>query len=375
MRRIIFLLVVSIILISCTPKTENKIPSQNKQEEKEYIEIDPNLEILNSMTLDEKIGQLFIFGYDGLSPSAEILSFIENHHIGGIIFFQRNVDNTTQLKESINILKKANPSALPLFFSIDEEGGSVARIPNTTFKSHRQLGIMDNTNETHRTGSEIGSTLREVGINMDFAPVLDMVNTKKNTLLYNRTFGSSASTVSKHGEAFYRGLRDEGIIPVGKHFPGHGNTIVDSHKNLPYIYYTKEELLEKDILPFTNLISEGLNVIMVGHISLPKIDPSNLPASQSNIIVNDLLRNELNFNGIAITDDTEMKGYASNDEAYKKAIVRSFNGGMDIFLVCHTLNKQNLALKSIKEAIETGIISEERLNQSVYRIITEKIRL
>ncbi|MCT4595489.1 MAG: glycoside hydrolase family 3 protein [Anaeromicrobium sp.] len=375
MRKIIFLLVVSMALISCTFKSEDKIIIDNKREKQEHVKTDPNLEILNKMTMDEKIGQLFIFGYDGLSPSEEILSFVEKDNIGGIIFFQRNVDTATQLKNSVNILKEANTNTLPLFFSIDEEGGTVSRIPNVKFKSHRQLGILDNTDETYKTGSKIGFALKEVGINMDFAPVLDMVSNTKNTLLYNRTFGGSSSIVSRHGEAFYRGLIDEGIIPVGKHFPGHGNTLVDSHKNLPYVYYDEKELFKKDILPFKNLIDKGLNVIMVGHISLPNIDSSNLPASQSSIIVNNILRDKLNFSGIAITDDTEMIGYASNDDEYKRAIVRSFNSGIDMFLVCHTINKKNLALNAIKEGLEKGIISEERLNESLYRIIKEKSKL
>lgn len=371
MKRFFIYLFCIFMLSGCT---NNKNPDTEINPSPPIME-DSSIKILSQMTLDEKIGQLFIFGFDGYTPSNHILNCIEKDFIGGIIFFKRNIKTSSQTKESILHLNNHNKSNLPLFVSIDEEGGTVSRIPNLKTKSHRTLGLLNDLNETLTTANTIGATLYSLGFNMDYAPVLDVVLSKNNTLLYNRSFGSNVHIVSKHATTFNLALENNKIIGVGKHFPGHGNTTTDSHTALPSIDYTKEELMSKDIFPFKNLINNGLRAIMVGHISLPKIDSSNLPASQSPIVIKEILRNELQFNGVIITDDTEMKGYSSNDEEYERSLIKSFNAGIDMFLVCHTKEKQQLALSTIKSAIKKGDISHKRLNESVLRIIKLKEKI
>ncbi|MBF8983322.1 beta-N-acetylhexosaminidase [Lutibacter sp. B2] len=361
---------------------KNISPTQNSNTDKNIIDSkstihkeDPSIALLDSMTLDEKIGQLFIFGYTEKEPSEEIKAFIQKYKIGGIIFFKRNYQSVDDLINTTNQLNSWNAkNPLPLFLSIDEEGGSVSRIPAgcTKFPHAKLLGQINQPTLTYNMGRVMGKELSSLGINLDYAPVLDIVFSKRNKLLFNRSFSNSPEIVSNHSEMIFKGLQDEGIISVAKHFPGHGDTIIDSHGNLPHIMIDKNTLMNRELVPFKNIIDQGIEAIMIGHLSLPKIDNSKVPATRSKILVKDILRNELGFNKLIITDDLDMKAYTKNSNSFKESILQSIHAGIDIFLICHTRELQLEALSIIKNGVQTGEISEDEINASVLRIIKIK---
>lgn len=220
----------------------------------------------------------------------------------------------------------------------------------------------------------VAQELKAAGINLDFAPVLDIVNNPDNKLLIKRSYGSTPEAVSIHGTSFINGLQSEGVIAVPKHFPGHGSTDVDSHGKLPLIDTDKAVMENRELVPFKAAINEGLDAIMVGHIAFPKLDPSLLPATMSSYFLTDILRKDLGFEGITISDDIEMKGYINSKDTIEECVIASFNAGLDVFLIGHTKSIQGQVFNTLHDACVNGIISEERLNESVLRIIKVKLK-
>ncbi len=382
---LIFIVLITLIASFGIYKSNNKdnipppsAPPISEKEQEDPLsppKVDIDQEFLESLSLDEKIGQLLILGYRDGQPTEKIQDLIENYHIGGVILFNRNYSNIESLVNVTNTLKSWNKkNKLPLFIAIDEEGGSVSRLPKeaTKFPAPRILGDIDDPDLTYKVGAVIGKELNTLGINMNFAPVLDIVSNPENKLLYKRAFGGSPETVSKHGLKFIQGLHDEGILSVPKHFPGHGDTIVDSHGALPKIMTDKNTLLSRDIVPFNNAITWGASGIMVGHIAFPLIDDTQLPATKSEIIIQDILRKHLEYKELVITDDIEMLGYAKDKKQLTTGVIQSLQAGVDLFIIGHTYDTQIEVISTIKKAVENNIISEERLNKSVMRIIKAK---
>ncbi len=338
-------------------------------------EIDPAQTLLNRMSLEEKVGQMLIVGIKEASPTSKTQSLIQEGKVGGIILFQRNYrhfDSAVQLTNQLKSWNIQNP--LPLFISVDEEGGTVSRLPNegTKFPDARLLGKIDDPSLTYKMGQVMGKELKAMGVNLNYAPVLDIVISKENKLLIRRAFGSNSDIVTQHGLHFIRGLQEAGVIAVPKHFPGHGDTIVDSHGKLPKIMIEKDMLLSRELIPFRSAVEEGISALMVGHLAFPRIDPSGLPASKSKVMMQDLLRNELGYDGLIITDEIEMSGYMGQKENLEESILLSIHGGVDIFVVGHTYDIQSKILNIIKAAVLDGRIPEERINESVLRIIKTK---
>lgn len=334
--------------------------------------------LLAGMTIEEKVGQLLIVGFPEDTKKEALQDYMDRLKVSGFILFSRNYTDLDSLYALARSLKEMNSlkNPLPLFISIDEEGGTVSRLPKggTHFPDARQVGKAGEPGLTYKTGQTIAEELKAAGINLNFAPVLDIVESGENKLLVRRSYGSTPEVVSLHGTSFINGLQSEGVIAVPKHFPGHGNTNQDSHSTLPVIDTDKAEMQSRELVPFKAAIDAGLNAVMVGHIAFPKIDPAGLPASMSNYFLTDVLRKDLGFGGISISDDIEMQGYISSKDTVEECVIASFNAGLDIFLIGHTKAIQDQVFKALLDGCGDGRISEERLNESVLRIIKVKLK-
>ncbi|MDU1540672.1 MAG: beta-N-acetylhexosaminidase [Paeniclostridium sordellii] len=326
---------------------------------------------ISKMSLEEKIGQMIIAGFNGKKLNEEINTLVNDLDVGGIILFSRNIENSNQLKKLTEDINNINKN-IPLFISTDEEGGRVSRLPNDTtkFKSAKDIGDKGDTNYAYENGMNLGRTLKEHNINMDFAPAIDIYSNPKNTVIGDRAFGTDEKIVSAMGIATMNGLKREGVIPVVKHFPGHGDTDIDSHFDLPVVNKSLKQLENFELVPFKEAIDKGCDAIMVSHILVEKIDSKN-PATLSKNIIYKLLREKMNFKGVVITDDMHMKAI-SNNLSIEEASVKSINAGSDIILIGSDIDITKSVIEKIKLAVKNNNITEDRIDESVYRILTLK---
>ena len=389
MKRLFSIVIVVLILLiaaSCTvPDVSegNTPPVPPAQSDSEAEDRKDPLEakaesLLAGMTIEEKAGQLLIVGFPGDTKKEALQDYIDRLKVSGFILFSRNYTDFDSLYALARSLKEMNSlnNPLPLFISIDEEGGTVSRLPKggTRFPDARKVGKAGEPGLTYKAGQTIAKELKAAGINLNFAPVLDIVESGENKLLIKRSYGSTPEVVSLHGTSFISGLQSEGVTAVPKHFPGHGNTNQDSHSTLPVIDTDKAAMQSRELVPFKAAIDAGLDAVMVGHIAFPKLDPTGLPASMSSYFLTDVLRKDLGFGGISISDDIEMQGYISSKDTVEECVISSFNAGLDIFLIGHTKAIQEQVFKALLDGCRDGRISEERLNESVLRIIKAKLK-
>jgi len=331
---------------------------------------------IDSMSLDKKVGQLLLAGFQGLEFDDNIKNFIDKYKPGGFILFQRNVKDTAQVRTLLKGLKDYNNSTntIPLFLSVDEEGGRVSRLPADFKKlpSNGVIGIANSERLSQNIGEVLGDSLQSLGYNMNFAPVLDINSNPDNPIIGDRSFGSNPDLVSRLGIANMKGIQSKGIVSVVKHFPGHGDTSVDSHLGLPVVNNDLQRLNSFELVPFKKAIDEGAGGIMVAHILLPKIDNLN-PASISKPIITDILRNQLGYDGMVITDDMTMGAIVKNYDI-GDASVKSLQAGSDIILVCHNTDTMVYVIEKIKTAINTGTISMKDIDKKLLRILKTKER-
>lgn len=367
-RSLICLLIFVFIFSSCKYEKED----EDKYKDKEEV-IDPIKVRIDKMSLEEKIGQLLIVGFQGERIDENIENMIKNYYVGGFILFENNIKDLEQTLDLINSLKKANQgNYIPLFISADEEGGKVTRLSNLFGKlpSSREIGRIDDENYSFKIGSLIGYRLKSIGFNLDFAPVLDIDSNPKNPVIGDRSYGRTGKLVSKHGVQVIAGIKSNNIIPVIKHFPGHGDTSTDSHLELPVVDKDLEELKEMELRPFKEAINKGVNMVMVGHMIFPKIDRKN-PATFSREIITNILRKDLNYDKVIITDDMTMEAITKNYDIGEVS-VESLKAGSDIILICHDYKKQIQVIEAIKEAVKSKEIIESEIDEKVYRIIKLK---
>lgn len=331
--------------------------------------------LLEGMTLDEKIGQMVIAGFDGYEVNDNVRSLIRNYRIGGFILYGGNVQSTGQLLALINWLKITNSSnKVPIFISVDEEGGRVSRMP-AEFVNIPAMGAIGRINDgslAYRVGNVTAEMIRSFGFNMDFAPVLDINSNPNNPVIGDRAFGSTPEPVSRLGVQAMLGIRDGGVIPVVKHFPGHGDTSVDSHTALPVVNYDLNRLSNYEFVPFKAAINNSADAVMVAHILLTQADPAN-PSSMSGTVITDILRNQLGFKGVVITDDMTMGAITKNYDLAEAAI-KSVNAGSDIVLLSGGYNNEVKVLNALRNAAVNGRIPMSRINDSVYRILRLKLK-
>lgn len=376
----LLMLLMLVLLVGCNrmlPENDeiNKIPNDGDDLTNEEVReepIDPIEEILSKLSMDEKIGQLIIAGFEGTELNDEVVKLVDEYKVGGFILFSRNILDENQTIKLLNDIKDLNSkNNIPLFLSIDEEGGRVSRLPKSYVKLPEAavFGKKNNKALSYELGKILGERVKALGFNMDFSPVLDINSNPKNPVIGNRAFGSNVETVVENGIEAMLGIKETNVISVVKHFPGHGDTSVDSHVNLPMVDKTKDELKSFELVPFINAIENDADAIMIAHILYPKIDSN--PATMSSKIIDDLLRNELGFNGIVISDDMTMGAIVEN-YTLKEAVLSFLKGGGDIALICHGYENILKAVESIKEAVRTGELPEEKINEKVYRILSIK---
>ncbi len=319
---------------------------------------------------------MIVSGFEGTSLNVRTEELIVEQGIGGLILFERNYKNPDQLRRLITDLQSLtadNAEIPPLFISVDQEGGRVARLgePFTQFPPMSCLGQANSDDLAYRFGLAMGREMRAVGVNMDYAPVLDVHSNPDNPIIGHRALDSDSGKVARLGAEVIRGFYNAGVIPVGKHFPGHGDTSQDSHLTLPRVERTRESLEQTELIPFAHAIGHGLEVIMTAHVVYPAWD-AECPATFSRSIMNDVLRNSLHFEGLIMSDDLEMQAVEDELKSIPELGTRA---GIDVFLICHDLEKVTILQDSMIRCIEIGKILRASIDQSLARIFKVKEKL
>lgn len=362
------------------PDNEGKT-SEEKEEAYERI--------LDGMTLEEKIGQLFIVFPESLCPSSggnytnksgekssteftpEMSDAMDKYRVGGVVLFSKNIVSQTQLPKFISDMQSA--SEIPMFISVDEEGGRVARIAGSglfgakKYKNMASVGASGDTEAARDVGRTIGGYLKPLGFNLDFAPDADVNTNPKNIVIGDRSFGSDPKLVADMVCAQLDGMHEAGVMGCIKHFPGHGDTTADTHSGYVKIEKTWDELKTCELIPFISAL-DTTDMIMAAHITAVNITKDGLPSSISEEMISGKLRGELGYDGVIITDAMNMGAIAQNYTS-ADAAVKAIKAGVDIILMPKDLGE---AADGLKEAVESGEISEERIDESVSRILRLK---
>lgn len=331
-----------------------------------------------SWSLKEKIGQLFVFGFYGYEPTAEFKGLVESYGIGGTIYFSRNVKDAEQVHSlSVELQKIAKQAGRPpMFIAIDQEGGMVARLVNgvTLMPGNMALGAVASAAGAEETARICGEELRMLGITMNYAPCIDVNNNPDNPVINVRSYSDRSDVVSEFGAAAVVGYQSARVAATVKHFPGHGDTSVDSHHALPVLPHSRERLDAIELPPFRAAIEAGTDCIMTAHVCLPALEPSGVPSTLSENVLTGLLRNELGYDGVVVTDCLEMSAI---DEFYGPAqgAVKAIKAGADMVLISHTIEKQRAALEAVAAAVESGELSLARIDEAVARVMKLKEKL
>jgi len=288
-----------------------------------------------------------------------------------------NKDQTQKLTKDIQALSKDNK----FFIAVDQEGGKVSKIPTSNkTKSAREIGNTKDSKNAFIAGSTIGQDFEALGLNLDFAPVMDVDTNPKNPVIGNRSFSSDEKVVAEFGVEFMKGLKSKGILATAKHFPGHGDTSGDSHKELVKVIHAIDRIERVELYPFKKAIENNVDMVMVGHIIVPALDDDKTPATLSKSMITSLLKEKMGFNGVVITDAFNMGAIAKNYNI-KDAVEKSINAGADIILMPVTVvpggNEKDYEelVTYIKDKVIKGEISEDRLNDAVRRILISKEKI
>lgn len=322
-----------------------------------------------AMPFKERVGHLIVAGFEGTTVTPALQQAVEEHFISNVILFSKNITSDAQLRDFTTQFHALAHNE-PLSLSIDEEGGNVSRLPNelASIPTAATLAQRYSVDEVQQIAQHIGKALAAYGIHVDFAPVMDVNSNPNNPVIGTRSFSSNPQTAADYALAFHRGLLAANITTSAKHFPGHGDTDVDSHLALPVLQQSRQELEQTELIPFRRAIEANVPMIMVGHLLVPALD-AQYPASLSKKVMTDLLRNELGYSGIIITDDVTMQAL---DLPIENIAVQTIAAGADIVLVGHDLQKALAAQQAIIAAVKSGELSEQRVNNSVLRVLREK---
>lgn len=359
---------------------EDKTGRSGKEERPDPKEIRIR-DMMSEMTLEDKVSQLFIVRPEQLTyvdvavqAGDTTKECLEKRPVGGLVYFKQNIIDEQQLKTMIENTKSY--SKYPIFIGVDEEGGTlVSRIANHDVFSVEDVpdmqivGASGDYDEAYRIGKTIGSYLYDLGFNLDFAPVADVLTDPSNTAIGVRSFGPDPAVDAQMTARVVQGLQEQGVNAVLKHFPGHGGTTGDSHLEAVSNERTLDELQKTEFVPFAAGIEAGADCVMVGHIMLPSVTGDNMPATLSPVIVTNILRGAMGFNGVIITDSMRMEAITSYYSA-EEAAVRAIQAGVDMILEPADFDE---AYTGILNAVQSGAISEERLDESVYRILYCKL--
>ncbi|RJE83971.1 hypothetical protein D3P07_24520 [Paenibacillus sp. 1011MAR3C5] len=334
--------------------------------------------LLETMTLEEKVGQLFTFYYHETSFGAEAELYIEGFKAGGIFLDMGCLDSPEQVHELTGRMQRSaldNGSGQPLFIAADFVAGAGCKLPRggaVYFPKNMAIGAAADEELAYETGRVTAEESLAMGVNFNYSPVVDINNNPNNPVIGTHSFGDTRELVTRMGACVIRGYQEHGMIATAKHFPGHGDTNVDSHLDLPVLNFDRERLETFELAPFRAAITAGVEAVMIGHIAVPAIDPSCLPASLSYSVITELLRKEMGFEGLIVTDGMSMKGVTS---AYtqSKACVMALKAGADIVLVCPANREEAQEMVgAVLEAVRSGELSIERIDESAARIIRSK---
>ena len=328
--------------------------------------------LMESMTEEEKIGQLFMIRAHsnlGQDHVKAVKSQIKKFHVGGLCFFQGTPEKQIELCNTYQSMSK-----LPMMVAMDAEWGPSMRLKSDLVQFPRQLmlGAIQDNSLIYRFGEEVGRQLRALGVHINFAPVLDVNINPNNPVINDRSFGEDKYNVTTKGYMYMRGMQEEKVMACAKHFPGHGDTDVDSHHDLPVLPFDRDRLNNIEMFPFQVLSSQGLQSIMIAHLSVPVLDNrQNTPASLSGPIISSVLKDEIGFNGIVFTDALEMQGVAKHHENGEVEL-QALKAGNDVLLLPNDIEK---AFNRINEALQSGELSQNRLDRSVRKILGAKYDL
>lgn len=366
-----FLLLFNIIILGCSER-------DIKKESEKIIQIngikrDSLKEKIKLMSLEEKIGQLMILGFNGNSYNIEIENKINELKPSGFILFSKNIKDYNSTLELLNEIKMENQkNNVPLFLSIDEEGGLVSRVPKEIEKLPKaeEIGNLEERINLYELGEHLGEMLKSMGLNMNFAPVLDINSNENNPVIGSRAYGDNGEKVFRVGSEILSGMNKTGVIGCVKHFPGHGDTESDSHKAIPVVTKSIDELKQIELYPFEKIIDKGVDSIMISHVLYTELDLAN-PASLSLKIKDKLLREEYNYKGVILSDDMTM-GAISENYSIVQAAIKFIETGGDLVLLCHGDELGYEFKDSIIKEIENNNILIEEIDEKVYRILKLK---
>ncbi|CDM68950.1 Beta-N-acetylhexosaminidase [Clostridium bornimense] len=329
--------------------------------------------IIDEMTIEEKIGQLIMSGFSGKKYNEDLKSLIVEEKIGGVIYSISNIEDVQQMVRLNNEIKVENENnKIPIFITVDEEGGSVSRMPSELMEipTNEEIGKMNNENTSFNIGSAIGEEVLALGFNVNLAPVLDVNTNDKNTVIGDRSFGNDEELVSRLGIAMMNGMKESNVIAGIKHFPGYGDASSDSYVGLPVLENDLARLEVVEFRPFMDAIKAGADLVMVSNIKLTKVDSEN-PATMSEMVVDDILRRYMGYDGVIITDDMSMDAITSNYDI-GDAAVKSILAGTDIIMVCNKYDNVIKVIDAINDAFLDEKITEDRIDESVERILLLK---
>jgi beta-N-acetylhexosaminidase len=329
------------------------------------------------LSLAAKVGQLFIVGFEGTEVTPALAAWLEQFAWGGVVLFGRNAKSPEQLLALLQGLQAVAQARgdLPLLIAIDQEGGRVARLkaPFTAFPSAAMLGRTGSEQLVHDVGHAIAMELRAVGITMNMAPVLDVLTNPANTVIGDRAFSADPTCVARLGTACIRGMHAAAVLTTAKHFPGHGDTVLDSHVARPVSERSAAQLAACELLPFREAIATDVDAIMTAHVVYPAWDPQS-PATLSPTILTEVLRGELGFGGAIITDDLGMSA-VSDGWPWEEIPLLALRAGADVLLICHERQRQEQAYARVLRAVQSGELPEAFVDRAVTRVVALKARL
>ena len=339
---------------------------------------------LEEMTLEEKVAQLFIIQPEAILDVGTAVAAgdatreaIDKYPVRGFIYFGENLQSKEQTQEMLRNVQaySTERTGFPAFLSVDEEGGTVARVAGTgnfdvpDIGDMADIGAAGHVDAAKQVGEDIGSYLAELGFNLDFAPVADVLSNPENTVVRKRSFGSDPELVSDMAIAVSDGLEEKGLLSAYKHFPGHGATSADTHKGYAYTDKTLEELEACELIPFQRCIADDAKIIMAAHISVPNVTGDDTPTSLSKTMVTDILREKMGYTGLVVTDAMNM-GAITEEYTSAEAAVKALQAGVDVVLMPENYQQ---AYQGVLDAVADGTLTEERIDESVTRIITVKL--
>lgn len=383
--RSLAILLSAALLLGCvgcrTNSADTGSAAQTKPTKTEEVQ-----NIVDSMSLEEKVAQLFLVQPEAIvdigtatAAGDATKQAINKTPVGGFVYFSDNLQSEQQVQDMLRNVQKYSEDriGLPAFLSVDEEGGTVARVASTgrfdvtDVGDMAKIGASGDVQKARQAGETIGSYLSELGFNLDFAPDADVLTNPDNTVVKKRSFGSDPRVVSDMSLAVAQGLAQHQVHSVYKHFPGHGATAGDTHQGYAYTDKTLDELKQSELIPFENAIQNNAAFIMAAHISAPRVTGDDTPASLSKTMITDILRGQMGYDGIVVTDAMNM-GAVTEQYTSAQAAVKALQAGADLVLMPEDFHE---AYQGVLDAVKDGTLTEQRINESVTRIVKVKVHM